>query len=121
VSGGAILHTAYTKPAELAPKVLAVLGPPPAHETPNDPQNRRAIDAYLKLGVDDMRPDFTILWLNDPDGTAHANGIGAPLTRKSLMLVDAAIGRLRRASARRSTRPTSSSRRITASRRRPAS
>jgi predicted AlkP superfamily pyrophosphatase or phosphodiesterase len=94
VSGGAILHTDYTKPAELAPKVLAVLGPPPAHETPNDPQNRRAIDAYLKLGVDDLRPDVTILWLNDPDGTAHANGIGAPLTRKSLTLVDAAIGRL---------------------------
>ena len=94
VSGGAILHTDYTKPAELAPKVLAVLGPPPAHETPNDPQNQRAIDAYLKLGVDDLRPDVTILWLNDPDGTAHANGVGAPLTRKSLTLVDGAIGRL---------------------------
>jgi arylsulfatase A-like enzyme len=32
--------------------------------------------------------------LNDPDGTAHANGIGAPLTRQSLTLVDAAIGRV---------------------------
>ena len=34
------------------------------------------------------------MWLNDPDGTAHANGIGAPLTRRSLTLVDAGIGRI---------------------------
>jgi len=94
VAGGALFHTDYTRPPELAPKVLAVLGPPPAHETPNDPQNQRAIDAYLKLCVDDLRPDVTILWLNDPDGTAHANGIGAPLTRKSLTLVDGGIGRI---------------------------
>ena len=94
VSGGALFHTDYTRPQELAPKVLSVLGRPPAHETPNDPQNQRAIDAYLKLCVDDLKPDVTIIWLNDPDGTAHANGIGAPLTRKSLTLVDGAIGRL---------------------------
>ena len=93
-AGGAIIHTDYTKPPELESKVLAVLGAPPAHATPNDPQNQRAIDAYLKLGVDDLRPDVTLLWLNDPDGTAHANGIGAPLTRKSLSLVDGGIGRI---------------------------
>ena len=94
VSGGALLHTDYTKPLELAPRVLAALGPPPAHATPNDPQNQRAIDAYLKIGVDDLRPDVTLMWLNDPDGTAHANGIGAPLTKRSLSLVDAGIGRI---------------------------
>src|SRR6185312_13757764 len=60
VSGGALFHTDYTLPKALAPKVLSVLGPPPAHETPNDPQNERAIDAYLKLCVDDLKPDVTI-------------------------------------------------------------
>lgn len=94
VSGGAIIHTDYTRPAELGAKVLAVLGPPPAHATPNDAQNQRAIDAYLKLAVDTARADVTLLWLNDPDGTAHAKGIGAPLTRTSLTLVDGGIGRL---------------------------
>src|SRR6185295_5403383 len=93
-AGGALIHTDYAKPPELAAKVLSVLGPPPAHETPNDRQNQRAFDAYLKLGVDDLRPDVTIMWINDPDGTAHANGIGAPLTKKSLSLVDAGIGRV---------------------------
>jgi arylsulfatase A-like enzyme len=94
VFGGALIHTDYSKPPELGPKVLAVLGPPPAHATPNDPQNQRAIDAYLKIGVDDLHPDVTLMWLNDPDGTAHEHGIGAPLTKRSLSLVDAGIGRI---------------------------
>ena len=34
------------------------------------------------------------MWLNDPDGTAHSNGIGSDLTLKSLTLVDAGIGRI---------------------------
>src|SRR5437773_9917425 len=34
------------------------------------------------------------MWLNDPDGTAHGNGIGAELTLKSLALGDAGIGRV---------------------------
>lgn len=93
-TAGALIHTDYTRPPELLSKVVAVLGPAPAHETPNDPQNQRAIDAYLKLGVDDLRPNVTLMWLNDPDGTAHTNGIGAPLTRTSLTLVDAGIGRI---------------------------
>ena len=37
---------------------------------------------------------MTLLWLNDPDGTAHANGIGAALTQQALRLVDAGIGRI---------------------------
>jgi len=93
-AGAGLIHTDYTRPPELAAKVVSVLGPPPAHETPNDPQNQRAFDAYLKLGIDDLRPDVTFMWINDPDGTAHANGIGAPLTKKSLSLVDAGIGRV---------------------------
>ena len=62
----------------LARGVLAALGPAPPHATPNDPQNQRAIDAYLKFGMEHLRPDVTLMWLNDPDGTAHVNGIGAP-------------------------------------------
>jgi arylsulfatase A-like enzyme len=91
---GAIIHSDYTLPPELGPRVLAALGPAPQHATPNDPQNQRAIDAYLKFGIEQLRPDVTLMWLNDPDGTAHANGIGADLTRRSLMLVDAGIGRI---------------------------
>jgi arylsulfatase A-like enzyme len=94
VATGGIIHYEYARPAELAARVAATLGPPPAHANPNDPQNQYAIDAYLKVGLNDVHPDVTFMWLNDPDGTAHANGIGAELTLKSLSLVDAGIGRI---------------------------
>jgi arylsulfatase A-like enzyme len=94
VSGGAIIHHDFTRPAELEARVLERLGPVPAAATPNDARNQRAIDAYLTIGLDTLHPDVTLMWLNDPDGTAHANGIGSSLARQSLALVDAGIGRI---------------------------
>jgi len=91
---GGIIHYAFARPPALAARALALLGPPPEHATPNDPQNQYAIDAYLKVGLSEVHPDVTFMWLNDPDGTAHANGIGAEITLKSLSLVDAGIGRV---------------------------
>jgi arylsulfatase A-like enzyme len=91
---GGIIHYEFSRPPALAAKAAAALGPAPPHTTPNDPQNQYAIDAYLKVGLSDVRPDVTFMWLNDPDGTAHANGMGSPITRRSLALVDAGIGRV---------------------------
>jgi arylsulfatase A-like enzyme len=94
VGNGAVLHHEYTRPATLAAHVLDALGPPPAHATPNAAQNRRAVDAYLTLGLDEIRPDVTLMWISDPDTTAHTNGIGTALTREALTLVDREIGRI---------------------------
>jgi predicted AlkP superfamily pyrophosphatase or phosphodiesterase len=88
------VHTEFTRPGDLAPRAAAALGPVPAKAMPNDAQNQYAIDAYLKIGLNDLRPAVTIMWLNDPDGTAHAKGIGAEMSRQSLRLVDAGIGRI---------------------------
>ncbi|MBZ5557131.1 MAG: alkaline phosphatase family protein [Acidobacteriia bacterium] len=91
---GATIHYEFSYPPSLGAHAAAVIGPPPPHATPNDGQNQWAIDAYLKVGLDEIHPDVTFMWLNDPDGTAHANGIGAELTAKSLSLVDGGIGRI---------------------------
>lgn len=91
---GGIIHYEYVTPAALAARSAVVLGPAPAHATPNDPRNQYAIDAFLKVGLDEIHPDVTFMWLNDPDGTAHAKGMGAELTLKSLALVDGGIGRI---------------------------
>jgi predicted AlkP superfamily pyrophosphatase or phosphodiesterase len=94
ISGGAVIHHDYTLPPSLGAEVAAALGPVPPHATPNDAQNQRAIDAYLRVGLDTIHPDVTLMWLNDPDGSAHEHGIGAPITRTSLSLVDGGIGRI---------------------------
>jgi len=94
VADGAIIHHEFTRPAGLGAHVLEKLGPPPAHATPNAAQNRRAVDAYLTIGLDEIHPDVTWMWISDPDTTAHSHGIGAPATRDALKLVDAEIGRI---------------------------
>jgi arylsulfatase A-like enzyme len=94
VAGGAIVHNDFSRPSSIEAQVAAVVGPTPAHATPNAAQNRRAVDAYLKLGLDTIHPDVTMMWLSDPDTTAHTKGIGTPITREALRLVDAEIGRI---------------------------
>ena len=89
-----LIHCAFARPPELASRAAAILGPAPAHATPNDPQNRWATDAFLHFALADPRPDVTFVWLSDPDSTAHANGVGTAATRQALTLVDANIGRI---------------------------
>jgi arylsulfatase A-like enzyme len=94
VAGGAIVHNEFARPASIEADVARTIGPPPPHATPNAAQNRRAVDAYLKFGLDTVHPDVTLMWLSDPDTTAHAKGIGVPVTREALTLVDVEIGRI---------------------------
>src|SRR5262249_28636575 len=91
---GIAAHQDYSRPPTIASRLTDRLGPPPAHATPNAALNRRAFDAYLTLGLDEIHPDVTFLWISDPDTTAHAKGTGTPAARESLTLVDREIGRV---------------------------
>ena len=91
VSGGAILHTDYSLPETLHSRVLAELGPPPAEGHPNDQRNRRAVESFLRIGVPTVAPSVTVMWLSDPDTTAHALGMGHPTTVEALRRVDREI------------------------------
>jgi arylsulfatase A-like enzyme len=74
--------------------VLETLGAVPEKGMPNAALNKRAVDAYLTLGLNEMHPDVTLMWISDPDTTAHNKGIGSETTNESLRLVDAEIGRI---------------------------
>jgi arylsulfatase A-like enzyme len=51
----------------------------------------------LQLGLNELKPDVTIMWLSDPDHTAHEKGMGAAETLDALRRIDAEIGRIVRA------------------------
>jgi len=91
---GAIVHPEYTQPAELHARVQELLGPAPQEATPNDAWNGRAVDAYLKIGLDEKKAAAGMIWFTDPDHTAHKNGMGTLITNESIFLVDAQFGRL---------------------------
>jgi arylsulfatase A-like enzyme len=94
VGTGAIVHQEFTRPESLRAHVLDALGPPPPAAMPNAALNRRAVDAYLKLGLDEQHADLSFIWISDPDHTAHTRGIGSATTTEALRLADAEIGRI---------------------------
>ncbi len=95
-AGAGLVHHELTIPDSLGRVVAEVLGPVP--EVPfgasSVPLVTRAIDALLLIGLDRADADVAAAWLTEPDGTAHARGIGAPETLEVLAGVDAEIARL---------------------------
>jgi len=91
---GLINSREFVHPAALQARAAAVLGPFPAPAYPNRAANRWAMDAYLEIGLKEIHPDVTFMWLTDPDGTAHRSAPGAPATNEALRYVDEELGRL---------------------------
>lgn len=91
MSGGATLHTEYALPEALSQEALRLLGPPTPVAYPNDVRNHRAVNAFLRIGIKEIDPSVTIIWLSDPDTTAHRMGMGNPTTVESLRRVDEEI------------------------------
>ena len=94
-SAGAALGTAnFSRPTSLAARAATLLGPSPAAGSSKEEAMRWAVDAYLEIGLKELRPEATYLWLTDPDGTAHRRGVGAPEVKEALRGVDGQLGRL---------------------------
>lgn len=104
-AGGALLSSRkFVRPEALQARAEAVLGPAPATATPSRAANRWVIDAYLELGLKEIKPDVTLMWLTDPDGTGHRYGVGAPQTIEALRHIDEELGRLLRTLEQRGLR-----------------
>jgi arylsulfatase A-like enzyme len=93
-SGGGLIHHRLILPATRQARVAEILGPVPPDASPNTLRNRRAVDTYLTIGLGQIRPDVTLLWLSDPDHTQHEYGVGSPVTLESIRQVDAELGRI---------------------------
>jgi len=95
-AGAGLVHQEMTIPDTLGPIVAELLGPAPRIPFGGSsvPLVARAVDALLEIGLDRADADVLAVWLTEPDGTAHAFGIGSPRTVSVLSGVDAEIGRL---------------------------
>ena len=91
LSGGAVFH--YEHEALSTPgQSLAAAIPPPAKTAGSDVLNHWAVDTFLK-GMTTIEPAVAVLWLTDPDTTAHEKGIGDPATVECLRKADAEFKR----------------------------
>ena len=93
-TAGATLHYEFGVPDTLHAEALDRLGAVPDADTPNHARNRWIVDAFLDIALPAVDPAVTVLWLSDPDATAHEHGIGHPLTVEALFRLDAEIDRL---------------------------
>ncbi|GMV90417.1 MAG: hypothetical protein AMXMBFR82_01950 [Candidatus Hydrogenedentota bacterium] len=92
--GGGLINVDLVLPETLRATVEDVVGPVPEEAYPNAARNHWVVDAYLKLGLDEIQPDVTYMWLSDPDHTGHQMGIGNPITVEALKAVDGELGRI---------------------------
>lgn len=93
-SGGSILHYDYSRPEELYGQAVERLGAIPEAGTPNHARNRWVVDAFFEVGLPEVDPTVTVMWLSDPDTTAHQHGVGHPTTVEALFRLDAEIQRI---------------------------
>lgn len=94
IAGGAIINPMLILPNAMMPEVVKVLGSPPPYAKPNAQRHQWITNGYLHYGLADDGPAVSAIWYSDPDGTAHAEGIGSPLTMASIRIVDAELGRI---------------------------
>ncbi len=112
-SGGMVIDEQVVIPDALAEELRAALpsvhwplGPeklqtladgvtpdPEAKASRHTKVNALMLDVYLDH-VLTKGPDLTVLWLRDPDSTAHVYGLGSPAYRDALARQDALLGRL---------------------------
>ncbi|MGF7082808.1 alkaline phosphatase family protein [Mucilaginibacter sp. UYCu711] len=94
VSGGAVVNPSMILPESFKDSVIQTVGPIPAHAKPNTPQHKWVADALIKFGLAANGPSVSAIWFSDPDGTAHADGIGAATSIASIKSVDHEFGRI---------------------------
>jgi hypothetical protein len=94
VSGGAVINTGLILPESFKQTVINEIGPIPAKTKPNTPQHQWVTTALIKYGLTLDGPLVSAIWFSDPDGTAHADGIGAASSMESIKSVDTEFGRI---------------------------
>ena len=96
VAGGGIIYYDYALPSSLHEDVVDRLGDVPAAATPNDRRNSYVVDAFFDVGLPQIDPAVTLMWLSDPDASSHAHGVGHPMSQASLAKIDAEIEKIQR-------------------------
>lgn len=94
LGGGVWNARGFVAPASAEHRATELLGPFGEEQPPYGEQNRWMTESYRHYGLDEVSADLAILWITDPDGTAHDHGPGAPETLTALRRADEEIGRI---------------------------
>ncbi|MCE6991004.1 alkaline phosphatase family protein [Dyadobacter sp. CY323] len=94
VRGGPIVNPGLILPETFKSRLIDDLGEIPTADSDGSGRHKWVTDALLKYGLMENGPLVSAIWLSDPDGAAHANGIGSPEAVEALRFVDEQFGRV---------------------------
>ncbi|OOG76742.1 alkaline phosphatase family protein [Algoriphagus sp. A40] len=94
VKGLGIINADTILPVSLQDRILKEFGYAPASEDPNGARHAWLTDILIQYALAGDGPDVSVVWFSDPDGTAHAHGVGVPITLQAIGKVDEQIGRI---------------------------
>lgn len=91
---GAVINPSMILPESIKEKVIAEVGKISPQSKPNNARHAWITDALMLYGLKLDGPLVSAIWFSDPDGTAHADGIGSPTAVASIKSVDEQFGRI---------------------------
>lgn len=94
VKGLGIINADTILPVSLKDQIIGEFGPAPASGDPNGARHAWLTDILVRYALAGDGPDVSVVWFSDPDGTAHAHGVGVPITLEAIGKVDEQIGRM---------------------------
>ncbi len=92
--GDGIIQRQFSIPESRWDQIIKETGEPPEDSIPAQAVNHWIVDAYFKYGCMESGPEVVVLWLAEPDNTAHKQGVGAPLTKQALHDLDTEFARI---------------------------
>ncbi|KAA0989072.1 alkaline phosphatase family protein [Dyadobacter aurulentus] len=93
-ANGTIINPELILPETFKTQVLAEIGEVPREVGEGLAKHKWVTDALLKYGLAKDGPLVSAIWLSDPDGAAHKNGIGSPEAVEAIRFVDGQFGRI---------------------------
>ncbi|NJK93851.1 MAG: alkaline phosphatase family protein [Bacteroidales bacterium] len=90
-----VINPNFIQPTSFSDTLFKAIGPiPEVDGKKNGPRHQWITNAYMHFGMAKNGPEVSIIWFSDPDGTAHAKGVGSPETIASITFADSQLGRI---------------------------
>lgn len=97
IKGMGIVNPDLILPVSLEKQIIGELSQAPKSGDPNALRHAWLTDVIIRYALAAEGPAVSVVWFSDPDGTAHAHGVGVPITMEAISKVDAQIGRIAQA------------------------